>query len=145
MSISGVLSDLASTPSRPPVPVLESTPVSHLANDIGSDASIAVHRSSEGCHYAKLLKVCICNNYITIIIMCLHCWFAFSALTLLVAWRKGIYSVKNFCTNKPYRFAFGRYFSFRSPLGTGLIWSDFRRSEERRVGKECRSRWSPYH
>ena len=23
----------------------------------------------------------------------------------------------------------------------GLIW----RSEERRVGKECRSRWSPYH
>ena len=23
--------------------------------------------------------------------------------------------------------------------------SDFRRSEERRVGKECRSRWSPYH
>src|SRR2546430_8601452 len=24
-----------------------------------------------------------------------------------------------------------------------LIW--WRRSEERRVGKECRSRWSPYH
>src|ERR1051326_9555168 len=23
--------------------------------------------------------------------------------------------------------------------------ADFRRSEERRVGKECRSRWSPYH
>src|SRR5256885_9134045 len=23
--------------------------------------------------------------------------------------------------------------------------SDFWRSEERRVGKECRSRWSPYH
>ena len=22
---------------------------------------------------------------------------------------------------------------------------DFYRSEERRVGKECRSRWSPYH
>ena len=22
---------------------------------------------------------------------------------------------------------------------------DFDRSEERRVGKECRSRWSPYH
>ena len=22
---------------------------------------------------------------------------------------------------------------------------DWRRSEERRVGKECRSRWSPYH
>ena len=22
---------------------------------------------------------------------------------------------------------------------------DYQRSEERRVGKECRSRWSPYH
>src|SRR2546422_9084692 len=26
-----------------------------------------------------------------------------------------------------------------------LIFSPMRRSEERRVGKECRSRWSPYH
>ena len=26
-----------------------------------------------------------------------------------------------------------------------LIQSDTVRSEERRVGKECRSRWSPYH
>ena len=25
------------------------------------------------------------------------------------------------------------------------IFRDHRRSEERRVGKECRSRWSPYH
>jgi len=73
MSVSGVLSDLASTPSRPPVPVLASTPVSDLANDVASDASIVVHRSSEGCHDAKLLKVCIFNNNITIIIMCLHC------------------------------------------------------------------------
>ena len=24
-------------------------------------------------------------------------------------------------------------------------WDDWLRSEERRVGKECRSRWSPYH
>ena len=32
-------------------------------------------------------------------------------------------------------------------LGPGLISSiyDGIRSEERRVGKECRSRWSPYH
>src|SRR5690554_8119114 len=28
-----------------------------------------------------------------------------------------------------------------SPLG----WEHINRSEERRVGKECRSRWSPYH
>ena len=25
------------------------------------------------------------------------------------------------------------------------FWKDPKRSEERRVGKECRSRWSPYH
>src|SRR2546430_17688917 len=29
------------------------------------------------------------------------------------------------------------------PLSAALPW--IRRSEERRVGKECRSRWSPYH
>src|SRR3990170_3393280 len=27
----------------------------------------------------------------------------------------------------------------------GLLATTGRRSEERRVGKECRSRWSPYH
>src|SRR2546425_13324064 len=31
----------------------------------------------------------------------------------------------------------------------GITWREidirYRRSEERRVGKECRSRWSPYH
>ena len=26
-----------------------------------------------------------------------------------------------------------------------IVWYGSRRSEERRVGKECRSRWSPYH
>ena len=31
----------------------------------------------------------------------------------------------------------------RNPVGTGPF--RFVRSEERRVGKECRSRWSPYH
>ena len=32
-------------------------------------------------------------------------------------------------------------------LNTDLLWlgEARRRSEERRVGKECRSRWSPYH
>ena len=27
----------------------------------------------------------------------------------------------------------------------GWVWYQRKRSEERRVGKECRSRWSPYH
>ena len=34
-------------------------------------------------------------------------------------------------------------FPDRQLLGEDVIWSE--RSEERRVGKECRSRWSPYH
>ena len=42
----------------------------------------------------------------------------------------------------------GKAFSF-SPLrmmfAVGLLYVAFIRSEERRVGKECRSRWSPYH
>src|SRR5688572_31234710 len=29
--------------------------------------------------------------------------------------------------------------------GKDLMFECLRRSEERRVGKECRSRWSPYH
>ena len=28
---------------------------------------------------------------------------------------------------------------------TSQTWRGIPRSEERRVGKECRSRWSPYH
>ena len=34
----------------------------------------------------------------------------------------------------------GKLFAFLGPNGAGVL-----RSEERRVGKECRSRWSPYH
>ena len=30
-------------------------------------------------------------------------------------------------------------------LAKGLSQKRLSRSEERRVGKECRSRWSPYH
>ena len=34
----------------------------------------------------------------------------------------------------------------RVPLPVGdYIIANEKRSEERRVGKECRSRWSPYH
>src|SRR6266705_5868086 len=33
----------------------------------------------------------------------------------------------------------------RTPAKPALWCGRWRRSEERRVGKECRSRWSPYH
>ena len=32
-----------------------------------------------------------------------------------------------------------------SIIAEGIYEKTFKRSEERRVGKECRSRWSPYH
>ena len=35
-----------------------------------------------------------------------------------------------------------REFGFVNPV---IIDREYNRSEERRVGKECRSRWSPYH
>src|SRR6266498_5086122 len=42
-----------------------------------------------------------------------------------------------------------RHRTFGSELAAGLdeqrYGNDHGRSEERRVGKECRSRWSPYH
>ena len=31
------------------------------------------------------------------------------------------------------------------PMDELVLFGSKRRSEERRVGKECRSRWSPYH
>src|SRR2546429_6155611 len=34
---------------------------------------------------------------------------------------------------------------FRNCLSYERQWQERERSEERRVGKECRSRWSPYH
>ena len=34
---------------------------------------------------------------------------------------------------------------FASTTATAVILGSEQRSEERRVGKECRSRWSPYH
>src|SRR5258708_25070973 len=38
-----------------------------------------------------------------------------------------------------------RYQDTGSPLLSGYLIGEEYRSEERRVGKECRSRWSPYH
>src|SRR3712207_8898272 len=36
-------------------------------------------------------------------------------------------------------------FTGKAELGQGVKTAILQRSEERRVGKECRSRWSPYH
>ena len=34
---------------------------------------------------------------------------------------------------------------YRSKMKVKEKYEELKRSEERRVGKECRSRWSPYH
>ena len=40
----------------------------------------------------------------------------------------------------------GRYYSvYRAMVVNNTDPDHMNRSEERRVGKECRSRWSPYH
>ena len=37
------------------------------------------------------------------------------------------------------------YINYAMSVIASRALPDVRRSEERRVGKECRSRWSPYH
>ena len=39
----------------------------------------------------------------------------------------------------------GKSTLFNAITKAGAEAANHRRSEERRVGKECRSRWSPYH
>src|SRR2546429_9996855 len=46
--------------------------------------------------------------------------------------------VQNGCENQALRNVEG----IQAALAAEIVWI---RSEERRVGKECRSRWSPYH
>src|SRR3712207_963301 len=48
----------------------------------------------------------------------------------------------NYCSQRNIRFI---YASSAATYGGGEIGYNDERSEERRVGKECRSRWSPYH
>ena len=51
------------------------------------------------------------------------------------------YERDGFWLVEQYRYPVGRR-AWEFPQGT---WTAGSRSEERRVGKECRSRWSPYH
>ena len=58
------------------------------------------------------------------------------------------YKVRFEGSNERQLFLFRNYddaFNFASLAVEHGTYQDFHRSEERRVGKECRSRWSPYH
>ena len=56
---------------------------------------------------------------------------------------RDIETTLNLCTSDLYRS--GLKAIPKSTLAEANEKKDWRRSEERRVGKECRSRWSPYH
>src|SRR5256885_14449656 len=58
---------------------------------------------------------------------------------------RGLYSGREFQLKaQPADSALAAEISGRIPMFAAATLSRFR-SEERRVGKECRSRWSPYH
>ena len=52
-------------------------------------------------------------------------------------------------TDNELRVTFGRIAKFQEQVAVLRVSEtnpeNYHRSEERRVGKECRSRWSPYH
>src|SRR3712207_9119743 len=66
------------------------------------------------------------------------------------------YSTNWFGGKRPIQFSVGAYFSKQTDISSTYFnnasmmnyYNNYyygSRSEERRVGKECRSRWSPYH
>jgi len=60
---------------------------------------------------------------------------AVDARDLVKTYKGGVEAVRGISLQIPA----GSVFGLLGPNGAG------KRSEERRVGKECRSRWSPYH
>ena len=73
-------------------------------------------------------------------------FFLLSLLVLFLGqWTNGWTTMHLFCV---YRSSFKDPLFYVRLFGHVLghaSWDHFLRSEERRVGKECRSRWSPYH
>ena len=83
-------------------------------------------------------------------------YFILFAIAALVCWALGAFAAwKGTKTGWAYGFTFlglAIFFSFIIGMWISLERPPMRtmgetrlRSEERRVGKECRSRWSPYH
>ena len=60
-------------------------------------------------------------------------------------WKRQKSKVKPEEYNSYYKSKFYDYADPARVIRTSVEGVSHRRSEERRVGKECRSRWSPYH
>ena len=60
---------------------------------------------------------------------------------------RGLQVEGNFGTAHVYRSSLNAIIAYRGKddFAFNEVTSEWLRSEERRVGKECRSRWSPYH
>ena len=59
--------------------------------------------------------------------------------------RGGGTSLAGQCCNVAVIIDFSKYMNSMVELNAATRFARVQRSEERRVGKECRSRWSPYH
>ena len=83
-------------------------------------------------------------NYRSALVVVTTIFFMWGFITclndILIPHLKAVFSL-NYTQTMLIQFTFfGAYFIMSLPMGKVLA-----RSEERRVGKECRSRWSPYH
>ena len=85
------------------------------------------------------------DTFHTLFYVCLGLCIAFLILSVIFFFKFDIRNIFNTKTGRSVRKTVqsmeeknARTGSLRRPAGRG-------RSEERRVGKECRSRWSPYH
>ena len=58
---------------------------------------------------------------------------------------RGDFASENFVSEQDSRFYADMYRKSGIKGGHIILLNSVDRSEERRVGKECRSRWSPYH
>ncbi len=115
-----------------------------LDNDGDLDTTHVVYRVSTSAHYAEAAVEVSAESEG----MVLTFWdnFTFNRSTprsgsiYIEAWGDGIYSVRI----RVWDAETGMLVAMEE-LGEHELAASLYRSEERRVGKECRSRWSPYH
>ena len=77
----------------------------------------------------------------SVILLPLMLWFIINFVSI---YSESYFEVLKFFTDPFPKFLFSLFIIF-AYFFSSLTISEVFRSEERRVGKECRSRWSPYH